>query len=98
MNLMDSRLGKAAVVEVSGRLDAASSPVFEAHCDKLITKGETVFILDFEDLEYLSSAGLRIILTILKKVKPRAGNVIISGAKGRPRKFSIFPDSLPCSR
>ena len=98
MNLTDSKLGKAAVVEVTGRMDASSSPVFEAHCDKLIAKGETVFVLDFEDLEYLSSAGLRSILTILKKVKPRGGKVVICGAKGTAKEIfdisgfsSMFP-------
>ncbi len=98
MNLTDSKLGKAAVVEVSGRMDASSSPAFEAHCDKLIAKGDTVFILDFEDLEYLSSAGLRSILTILKKVKPLGGKVVICGARGAAKEIfdisgftSMFP-------
>mgnify|MGYP001765895472 CR=1 FL=1 len=98
MNLSDSKMGKAAVVEVSGRMDASSSPVFEAHCDKLIAKGETVFILDFDELEYLSSAGLRSILTILKKVKPLGGKVVICGAKGTAKDIfdisgfsSMFP-------
>ena len=98
MKLEDSKLGKAAVVDVSGRLETSSSPVFEAHCEKLIAKGETVFILDFENLEYLSSAGLRSILTILKKVKPRGGKVIICGARGTAKEIfdisgfsSMFP-------
>ncbi len=98
MKLEDSKLGKAAVVDVSGRLDAASAPVFEAHCEKLIARGETVFILDFEDLEYLSSAGLRSILTVLKKVKPSGGKVVICGAQGTAKEIfdisgfsSMFP-------
>ena len=98
MNLSDSKLGKAAVVEVTGRMDATSSTLFEAHCGKLIAKGETVIVLDFGDLEYLSSAGLRSILGILKKVKPLGGKVVISGAKGTAKEIfdisgfnSMFP-------
>jgi anti-sigma B factor antagonist len=87
MKLSDSKMGKAAVVEVSGRMDATSSSVFEAHCNKLVAKGDTVIVLDFGDLEYLSSAGLRSILGILKKVKPLGGNVVISGAKGTAKEI-----------
>jgi anti-anti-sigma factor len=98
MNLADSKMGKATVVEVSGRMDANSSTLFETHCDKLIAKGDIVFVLDFTELEYLSSAGLRSILSILKKVKPRGGKVVISGAKGTAKEIfdisgftSMFP-------
>ena len=98
MKLEDSKLGSAAVVEVSGRMDGSSSPVFEAHCEKLITKGEKSFVFDFDSLEYLSSAGLRSILTILKKVKPLGGKVIICGAKGTAKEIfdiSGFSSMLP---
>ena len=98
MNLSDSKMGTAAVVEVSGRMDATSSALFETHCSKLIAKGDTVIVLDFADLEYLSSAGLRSILSILKKVKPLGGKVVISGARGTAKEIfdisgfnSMFP-------
>ncbi len=87
MKLNDTKMGKAAVVEVGGRMDAANAPLFEAHCDKLIQRGETVFVLDFAELEYLSSAGLRCILSIAKKVKPAGGKIVICGAKGTAKEI-----------
>ena len=98
MNLTDNKLGKAAVVGVSGRMDTSTSPVFEAHCEKLIARGATTFVLDFEELEYLSSAGLRSILSLLKKIKPLGGKIVICGAQGAAKEIfeisgfsSMFP-------
>lgn len=82
MQIEDTKIGTAAVVGVTGRIDAEGSTLFEAHCKTLIGKGEVTFIFDFEDLEYLSSAGLRSILSIAKAVQPKSGKVIISGLKG----------------
>lgn len=98
MKLADSKLNDAMVVEVTGRMDATSASLFEAHCDDVIAKGFTKLVLDFEDLEYLSSAGLRSILSLLKKVKPLGGKIVISGAKGTAKEIfdisgftSMFP-------
>lgn len=98
MNIEDSRLGKAAVVGISGRIDAAASTTFEAHCNKLVGKGERAIVLDFSDLEYLSSAGLRSILALAKQLKPLGGKVIICGLKGTAKEIfdisgfsSMFP-------
>ena len=52
-----------------------------------MAKGEKVFVLDFADLEYLSSAGLRSILALAKKVAPLGGKVVICGAKGTAREI-----------
>ncbi len=82
MQFEDSRLGKAAVVSVAGRVDALSAPIFEAHCQALIDKGDNQLVMDFADLDYLSSAGLRSLLSLAKKVQARGGKIVISGAKG----------------
>ena len=98
MNLNDSRLGKAFVVEVTGRLDSSTTSTFEAHCNKLIDKGATVFVLDFDKLDYLNSGALRSIILMLKKVKPKGGNVIICGAKGTAKEIfevSGFSEMFP---
>lgn len=98
MELQDSRLGKAAVVDVAGRMDAAGAPLFEAHCNKLVARGERVLVMDFDDLEYLSSAGLRALLALAKKLKPLGGRILICGLKGTAKEIfdvsgfsSLFP-------
>jgi len=54
-----------AVIKASGRLDTVTAPEFEkAIKDSL--PGLTELTLDFEDLEYVSSAGLRVLLSAQK--------------------------------
>ena len=48
--------------ELSGRLDTQSAPDFQKVLDSGFDNGENKIILDFKDVEYMSSAGLRTIL------------------------------------
>ncbi len=66
------------IVEVRGRMDALSSPEFEKACLEWIGQGESRLIVNFEGLEYISSAGLRSILVVGKKLKSAGGNLVFS--------------------
>jgi anti-anti-sigma factor len=63
------------VVNVSGRMDAVSAPKFEKACLEWLEQGESQFLADLEGLEYMSSAGLRSILIVGKKVKSAGGKL-----------------------
>ncbi len=65
------------IVAVSGRMDAVTSPEFEKAVGEWIDGGETRFIVDFGGLDYISSAGLRSILTIAKKLKMQQGALLL---------------------
>ena len=47
------------VVVAEGRMDAVSAPEFEKFLDALFAEGALKIIVDFEGLDYISSAGLR---------------------------------------
>lgn len=70
------------VVSVKGRMDAVTAPEFEKKLFDLIAKDENTFLLNFSDLEYISSAGLRSILATAKKLKEKQGKIVLSGLKG----------------
>jgi len=70
------------VVSVKGRIDAVTAPEFEKDLSDLISKGEFKFLLNLGDLEYISSAGLRSILSTAKKLKEQNGKIILTGLKG----------------
>jgi anti-anti-sigma factor len=57
------------ILKVSGRMDATTVNEFTEECQKQIKNGSDRFIVDLADLEYISSAGLRGILTIGKASK-----------------------------
>jgi anti-sigma B factor antagonist len=63
------------VFNVAGRLDAASAQAFEADVNAAVDAGQHKVIIDLAELEYISSAGLRSILALMKKVKGLGGSL-----------------------
>ena len=55
-------------IEVAGRLDTITAPVLEKTVGENIS-GITSLVLDFKGLEYISSAGLRVLLSAQKKMQ-----------------------------
>jgi anti-sigma B factor antagonist len=63
------------IIELSGRLDTTTAPELEEELEKTIGTAEELE-LDFKELEYISSAGLRVILRAHKEMSKRGGMVI----------------------
>jgi anti-sigma B factor antagonist len=59
---------KETIIEVAGRLDTITAPILENTISENIGGIESL-ILDFKALEYISSAGLRVLLGAQKKMK-----------------------------
>jgi anti-anti-sigma factor len=64
------------VVFFEGRLDTAASPQTEKEIQPILDVDKDI-VLDCEKLDYISSSGLRIFLSILKEAKPRGHKVSI---------------------
>ncbi len=71
--------GKSTVFKVSGRLDNITAIQFDADCDKLQSDIGHSLVLDFSDLTYISSAGLRSVLLLGKKLNAKGGHILICG-------------------
>ena len=70
------------VVSIKGRIDAVTAPDFEKNLSELISSGEKTVVVNFSELEYISSAGLRSILATAKKLKTENGKMLFAGLKG----------------
>ncbi len=82
MEIIDSGKQKSAViVSIKGRMDAVSAPEFEKRLEEWIDNGESKFVIDFCDLDYISSAGLRSILATAKKLKTKDGWIFLAELK-----------------
>lgn len=68
--------GDIIVVRVEGRLDAASSPQLEKQINSIIESGHFKLILNFAGVDYLSSAGMRLMLSVTKKLKNVEGKMV----------------------
>ena len=67
--------GKKLTLNVQGRLDTTTAPQLEAEL-KSSVDGVSELVLDFADLEYISSAGLRVLLSA-QKVMSRQGSMVV---------------------
>ncbi|MEI7695302.1 MAG: STAS domain-containing protein [Chlorobium sp.] len=98
MNIQTTKESTAMVVTVVGRLDAVTAPEYEQKFIALISEGESRFIVDFEKLDYISSAGLRVLLATAKRVKGKSGAIVLANIGGTVKEVfdisgfgSIFP-------
>jgi anti-sigma B factor antagonist len=69
MELSQRRLNRVDILKVSGRLTAAEAPQLQAELNKLFDQGRFRILLDFSDLEYISSPGLRILIEARKRAR-----------------------------
>lgn len=81
MEIIEVCRDSALVLEFKGRLDVSTSNMAQEKLETLIQKGDTRLALDLSQLEYISSAGLRVLLTILKKSKSCNGKIVLFGVK-----------------
>jgi anti-anti-sigma factor len=72
----------ALVVSVAGRIDASNSPEIEKEIATCTATVQTVVVLDLQGMEYMSSAGLRVVLISAKNLKAKGQDLFISGLQG----------------
>ncbi|WP_373483433.1 STAS domain-containing protein [Acetobacterium sp.] len=73
--------GEIFVVELEGRMDTNTSPEFQKEMEAYYSKQGFNMILDFDKLDFVSSAGLRVLLLIQKKSKALSGSLVIKNVK-----------------
>lgn len=66
--------GDVHIVRLDGRLDASTTPVAEKKLAKLLEVSKKIAI-DFTDVGYLSSAGMRLLLSMTKKMQAKGGHI-----------------------
>jgi anti-anti-sigma factor len=97
MKIESSKVEKAVVVKVIGRMDADNAHLFQAACDEWIGKGENHILVELSDLQYVSSMGLSSFMSVAKALQGK-GSIILCGLKGLPRQvfeltrlIDVFP-------
>lgn len=75
MNIIKTAEGKTLSLALEGRLDTTTAPELEGEISSSIA-GVEALNLDFEKLEYISSAGLRVLLST-QKIMNKQGEMVI---------------------
>ncbi|WP_028574941.1 STAS domain-containing protein [Desulfonatronovibrio hydrogenovorans] len=84
MDITCTRTDKALIIEVSGRLDTTTASDFEARSLEEMADAKNI-IIDLKQVEYVSSAGLRGILSVGKKVRAEGGTLVFCNLQGMVR-------------
>ncbi len=74
MNLEIS-LYSIAIVVVRDRIDAFNAPELRGRLDQLLAEGITRFVLDLSDVPFLDSAGMAVLVNLLKRARSAQGDV-----------------------
>lgn len=75
MEIIKEGGGGALTIRLRGRLDTATAPQLEGEL-KTSLAGVQKLVLDLEELEYISSAGLRVLLSTQKTMKKQGSMVV----------------------
>ena len=68
MNIEIKKTAEEAIIEITGRLDTTTAPVLDKTINEDIADVKNL-VLDLNGLEYISSAGLRVLLSAQKKMQ-----------------------------
>jgi stage II sporulation protein AA (anti-sigma F factor antagonist) len=79
MRIGEEKDGRALVIAPEGRVDSASSGELERLVVSRIDAGEKRLVLDLSGVEYISSAGLRVLLMAAKRLKEPPAGLVLCG-------------------
>ncbi len=77
MRISVKTTNEVKVLAFEGKLDTQTSPDAEQQLTRLIEEGENKFLVNFEKLDYIGSAGLRVLLVVAKQLKTTDGELRI---------------------
>jgi anti-anti-sigma factor len=90
MEFAHENAGDVVIAKLAGRLDSSSASSAEEQLTRLIGSGAPRLAIDLSNLEYISSAGLRVLLLVARKVQQAHGKLALFGLASSVREvFSI---------
>lgn len=102
MEMIEESQGKTTIVTVKGRLDSNMSKSFETRLMELAEAPGASLVIDLAQVAYVSSAGLRVLLLAVRKVKAGKGKIALCAIQAQVREvfdisglssvFAIHPD------
>jgi len=78
MDINEQVIDKIVILNLKGRLDAVTSPELRDKINALVDGGSIYLVIGFQELEYISSAGIRVLLAALAKTRPVNGKIVLT--------------------
>src|SRR5262245_47819036 len=87
VDLREDTAGDILVLEVKGRVDSTSAPALGERLTALLSGGDRRLVIDLAQLEYISSAGFRILLLAAKRADEGGSRLVLCGVGGKVRQL-----------
>ncbi len=81
MDIQDKQVGEVTVLTLKGSIDAMTAPKITEYINRLVAKGHIKLVADFSDVDYTSSAGLRVLLGAIKDTRAQSGDMRLAGVQ-----------------
>ena len=94
MNIVIEKENEMVTARLEGRLDTPASLEVAPQMESLQADADKTIVLDCEKLEYISSSGLRLFLSLRKAAVNKGGNVIVRGISNEIRQVFIMTGFL----
>ncbi|MDR3054701.1 MAG: STAS domain-containing protein [Zoogloeaceae bacterium] len=80
--------GEVQIAAIEGRINGSNADELEETLLALLNKGSQKLVLDFSGVDYISSAGLRVVLLIAKQTAAASGTLVLCGMQAGV--FEVF--------
>ncbi|MBN8572343.1 MAG: STAS domain-containing protein [Candidatus Kapabacteria bacterium] len=70
---------KDTIITANGSIDSTSADDLDSYFQQFFTNEKRRILFDMTEIRYISSAGLRVLLTAQKSLKPKGGEIVLCG-------------------
>jgi anti-anti-sigma factor len=77
MQILDERQGEVRIVSIDDHLDTMAAPLLESKLLSIVDGGERQVLIDCASLQYVNSAGLKVILLLAKRLETEGGQLVL---------------------
>lgn len=88
MSLTSEKNGSVLMVSAAGQINSANAAEIESKLLNWVEQGERQCVLDLSQLDYISSAGLRVVLVLAKRLKQNSGHLVLCSLQ--PHVHEVF--------
>lgn len=79
MEILHNELKRCDVIKIKGRIDSSTAPKFAEEVNEIVEAGRFRIVMDMEELDFISSAGLRVLIGTQKTCKRyNRGEVVLA--------------------
>lgn len=79
LTISQTESDKDTIITANGSIDSTSADDLDSYFQQFFTNEKRRILFDMTEIRYISSAGLRVLLTAQKSLKPKGGEIVLCG-------------------